>query len=230
MFFFTVKCKSNFHINVKQAEISLTSISTSILVDFTLTLWFSFCISCHGGERRILMSAHKHLTLEDRIMIHRGLDNSSSRKSIADTSVRISPLSVKKLNFIPVPNVSNVLVFPLKALMIVSILQIVALIISVLLLVIVFKRSLVSAGIILSAFVMAVIYVIPVNLPSASMMLNLLIRNTSKIFMTLGKALISLLLKLKNLVTSLSRISTMVNRFTLRYLIIRRSHNAKNYL
>ena len=30
------------------------------------------------------MSAHKHLTLEDRIMIHRGLDNSSSRKSIAD--------------------------------------------------------------------------------------------------------------------------------------------------
>lgn len=30
------------------------------------------------------MSAHKHLTFEDRIMIHRGLDNSSSRKSIAD--------------------------------------------------------------------------------------------------------------------------------------------------
>lgn len=67
-----------------QVEISLTSISTSVLVDFSLTLWFSFCISCHGGERRILMSAHKHLTLEDRIMIHRGLDNSSSRKSIAD--------------------------------------------------------------------------------------------------------------------------------------------------
>ena len=29
------------------------------------------------------MSAHKHLTFEDRIIIHRGLDNSSSRKSIA---------------------------------------------------------------------------------------------------------------------------------------------------
>ena len=31
------------------------------------------------------MSAHKHLSLEDRITIQKGLDNSSSRKSIADT-------------------------------------------------------------------------------------------------------------------------------------------------
>ncbi len=33
------------------------------------------------------MSAHKHLSLEDRITIQKGLDNSSSRKSIADTTV-----------------------------------------------------------------------------------------------------------------------------------------------
>ena len=118
------------------------------------------------------MSAHKHLTLEDRIMIHRGLDNSSSRKSIADIIGKDKSTVCKEVKLHSCSNVTNVLGFPLKALMIVSILQIVALIISVLLLVIVFKRSLVSAGIILSAFVMAVIYAIPVNLPSASMTLN----------------------------------------------------------
>ena len=31
------------------------------------------------------MAAHKHLTLDDRFTIQKGLDNSSSRKSIADT-------------------------------------------------------------------------------------------------------------------------------------------------
>ena len=67
-------------------EISLTSISTSISVDFTLTLWFSFVISCHGRRKeKHIMSVHKHLTLEDRITIQKDLDNSSSRKFIADT-------------------------------------------------------------------------------------------------------------------------------------------------
>ena len=85
------------------------------------------------------MSAHKHLTLEDRIMIHRGLDNSSSRKSIADIIGKDKSTVCKGVKRHSVNGI---------------------------------KRSLVSAGIILSAFVMAVIYAIPVNLPSASMTLN----------------------------------------------------------